>query len=237
MTSKIAAMSSSGGSESFHFGDRLKRERRATSGDPSPTKSIFDFDEARTGVQVEKNRLIMPDEMSFESWCELGSRVALIANCSAWWLGDWLLYGEQAYGARYEKAIADSSLSYQTLRNYAWVARTFPVSRRQDKLSFGHHAEVAALSGDEQDIWLARAKRLNWSCNKLRRALRATKIANQQTCKDEAPSHTRALRIEVPTARHDYWRSAAERRNCSVADWIITTLDRAASQEFNTAEF
>lgn len=237
MTSKIAAMSPSGGSENPHFGNRSKLERCATSGDFSSTRSMFDFDEARTGVQVEKNRLLMPDEMSFELWRELGSRVALIANCSAWWLGDWLLYGEQSYGARYEKAIADSSLSYQTLRNYAWVARTFPVSRRQDKLSFGHHAEVAALSGDEQDIWLARAERLNWSCNRLRRALRATKMATRQACEDEVPNHTRALRIDVPTERHDHWRSAAERRNCSVADWIITTLDRAAGQEFNADEF
>ena len=41
-------------------------------------------------------------------------------------------------------------LDYQTLRNYAWVARRFAMSRRRDTLSFGHHAEVPALPEPEQ---------------------------------------------------------------------------------------
>jgi hypothetical protein len=167
--------------------------------------------------------------MSFESWRKLGSRVALIANSSAWWLGDWLVYGEQAYGARYEQAIADTSLSYQTLRNYAWVARTFPVSRRRDTLSFGHHVEVAALSEAEQDVWLARAEELNWSCNNLRRALRAAKLTDQRASDDKGMVQIRALTIEVPTEQHDRWRFAAEQQDCSLAEWIIATLDRAAT--------
>lgn len=194
-------------------------------------RSMLDFDEDRTGVQVRRDRLLLPDAMSFDSWRELGSRVALIANCSAWWLGDWLVYGEQAYGARYEQAIADTSLSYQTLRNYAWMARKFPVSRRRDTLSFGHHAEVAGFPDDEQDVWLGRAERSDWSRNRLRRELRAAKLANRRASGDEGVVHTRALKIDVPTERHDCWQSAAERRNCSVADWIIVTLDRAASEE------
>ena len=107
-------------------------------------KSILDFAKDQMGLHVRQNGLLLPDGMSFDSWRELGCRVALVANCSAWWLGDWLLYGEQAYGDHYEQAIADTSLGYQTLRNYAWVARKFPMSRRRDTLSFGHHAEVAA---------------------------------------------------------------------------------------------
>jgi hypothetical protein len=195
---------------------------------------MLDFDEARTGVHVRKDRLLLPDGMSFESWRELGSQVAVIANCSAWWLGDWLVYGEQAYGARYEQAIADTALSYQTLRNYAWVVRKFPVSRRRDTLSFGHHVEVAALPDDDQDVWLARAEQLSWSCNRLRRALQAAKLASRRACEDEASAQTRAVKIDVPTERHDRWRSAAEQRNCSVADWIIATLDRAASDDLGT---
>lgn len=142
--------------------DDPERTRRAVIPEKSvPVKSMLDFGEGRMGLQVRQIGLSFPDEMPFDSWRELGSRVALVANCSAWWLGDWLLYGEQAYGDRYEQAIADTSLGYQTLRNYAWVARKFPMSRRRDTLSFGHHAEVAALLDDEQDAWLARAERSN----------------------------------------------------------------------------
>ncbi len=200
---------------------------------------MLDFDENRTGMHVQRDRMLLPDGMSFDSWRKLGSRVALVANCSAWWLGDWLLYGEQAYGTRYQQAIAGTSLSYQSLRNYAWIARRFPASRRRDTLSFGHHVEVAALSEDEQDVWLTRAEQSDWSRNRLRRALQAAKSANQRTVKrrapaDEASAHASSLKIEVPAERHDRWRSAAERRNCSVADWIIATLDHAASQELST---
>jgi hypothetical protein len=195
---------------------------------------MLDFDEDRTGVRVRRDSLFLPDGMSFDSWREFGCQIALVANCSAWWLGDWLVYGEHAYGDRYKQAIADTSLGYQTLRNYAWVARAFPVSCRRDTLSFGHHAEVAALPEDEQDLWLARAEELNWSCNKLRRALQAAKLVNQRASGHEGTNQTRALKIEVPSERHERWQSAAEQRNCSVADWIIATLDRAASEELST---
>lgn len=102
----------------------------------------------------------------------------MFANCSVWWLGDWPVYGEYAYSDRYKQALADTSLGYQTLRNYAWVARKIPLSRRRDALSFGHHAEVAALPDHEQDVWLTRAERSNWSRNLLRRGLRDAKLVS-----------------------------------------------------------
>jgi hypothetical protein len=114
------------------------------------------------------------------------------------------------------------------------MAKKFPVSRRRDTLSFGHHTEVAALPDDEQDVWLGRAERMGWSRNRLRRELRAIKLANRRASGDAASAHTRALKIDVPTERHDRWQSAAEQRNCPVADWIISTLDRAASDELST---
>lgn len=48
-------------------------------------------------------------------------------------------------------------------------------------------------------------------------------------------AHTTALKSDVPTERHDRWQSAAKRKDCSVADWIIVTLDQAASEELSTA--
>jgi hypothetical protein len=46
------------------------------------------------------------------------------------------------------------------------------MSRRRDKLSFQHHAEVAPLPEPDQDLWLNRAERLGWSLSELRRQLR-----------------------------------------------------------------
>jgi hypothetical protein len=207
--------------------------RGAVSEDPVPLKSILGFED-RMGLYVRRNGLVLPDGMSFDLWHELGSRVALIVNCSAWWLGDWLVYGEQAYSDRYKQAIADTSLGYQTLRNYAWIARKFPMSRRRDKLSFGHHVEVAALPDDGQDVWLARAERLNWSRSQLRRGLRAAKLVSPRLSGDEGSIDVKALKIDVPAERHDRWKSAAKQKNSSMADWIIATLDRAASEELST---
>ena len=220
-------------SENSVFGERSEFIQRVTPGNCPSVRSLLDFDEDRTGVQLRPDRLFLPDGMSYDSWRELGFRVALIANCSAWWLGDWLVYGEQAYGDRYKQAIAGTALSYQTLRNYAWVARTFPVSRRRDTLSFGHHAEVAALPDSEQDEWLTRAERLDWSCSRLRRALQAAKLAIRRTSDDEGTVPMRSLKIDIPAERHERWKSAAGRQYTSVGDWIIATLDRVANEELS----
>jgi hypothetical protein len=60
------------------------------------------------------------------------------------------------------------------LRNYAWVARQVPLSRRRDSLSFGYHAEVAALAQAEQDFWLRKAEELSWPVRQLRQEVRAS---------------------------------------------------------------
>lgn len=203
--------------------------RHAASAGSLPVRSMLNFGVCH-GVDVQPNGLCLPDGLPFGSWRELGGQVNLAANCSAWWLGDWLVYGEQNYSDRYKQAIIDTSLDYQTLRNYAWVAKKFPMSRRRDTLSFGHHVEVCALPADEQDAWLTQAEQLNWSRNQLRRGLRT----NRQAARGRRSPSTRSLKIDVPTERHDRWQSAAEQRKWSVADWIIATLDRAASEELGS---
>lgn len=212
-------------------GDDPESARHGVSEQPVPVRSILHLDEDRVGLDVRPNGLFLPEGISFDSWRALGSRVALVATCSAWWLGDWLIYGEQAYGDRYEQAIVDTSLGYQTLRNYAWVARKFPVSRRRDGLSFGHHAEVAALPDDEQDAWLTRAEQSDWSRNQLRRRLRAAASAKHRASGDEGLVDTAALKIDVPAGRRERWESAARQKKSSMADWIIATLDRAANEQ------
>ena len=104
----------------------------------------------------------------------IGRQLEAVASSSAWCLGDWLSYGRAAYAGRYRDAVEQTSLDYQTLRNYAWVAGRFPLSRRRDTLSFGHHAEVAALPEPEQDFWLRKAGDLGWSRNHLRCEVRAS---------------------------------------------------------------
>jgi hypothetical protein len=162
--------------------------------------------------------------IDFDAWAALGARMALMTSACAWCLGDWLVFGERAYGQRYKTALEATSLDYQTLRNYAWVARTFPLSRRRDRLSFQHHAEVAALPEPQQDLWLMRAERSRWSRNELRRQLRAMRGLQQRLDGREAV----VLRVPVTSDREQRWRRAAAARDERLADWLSRAADAAA---------
>ncbi|MFC7100812.1 LmbU family transcriptional regulator [Nonomuraea rubra] len=96
-------------------------------------------------VQTRRTSLTLPKKMSIEAWKKVGQQIWRISDSSTWWLGDWLVYGQRRFPDRYQRAIEETSLDYQTLRNYAWVARKFSPGRRRASLSLQHHAEVAAL--------------------------------------------------------------------------------------------
>ena len=168
--------------------------------------------------------------LPFDDWQRAGAEISRISSASAWWLGDWVIYGEQAYGTRYRAALEITALDYKTLRNYAWVARRFEVSRRRDTLSFQHHSEVAGLAAAEQDLWLARADRQRWSRNELRRRIAADRARRCQA----SLRHPLVLRMEVAEAREQRWRDAANCAEQEFADWIARAADEAADAALTT---
>lgn len=143
-------------------------------GTKEPSIQLTEHGACGTGtVQATLVGLRFPGQiLEFGYWKEIGVLIARTADSAAWCLGDWLVYGESRYADRYRQAIEAVGLNYQTLRNYAWVARRFPVSRRRDTLTFYHHMEVARLPVGEQDRWLARAAEQRWSVRQLRRQLK-----------------------------------------------------------------
>ncbi|MCG5214615.1 LmbU family transcriptional regulator [Streptosporangium sp. KLBMP 9127] len=172
--------------------------------------------------------LTLPERFPFDAWQALGKQINLIAESSVWWLGDWLVFGEESFPGRYKKAIEKTSLEYQTLRNYAWVARRIPISRRRDKLSFQHHAEVASLPPHEQDLWLDRAEQGNWSRNRLRGELRSARGAQG---KEALP--TFSIVLKVPVEKEQVWKSAAVSANQPMDAWITAVLDSAAARSIS----
>lgn len=181
-------------------------------------------------VMVTRVGLELPSGLDFRSWEQAGAKIARIADSSAWCLGDWLLYGQDRYTDRYRQTIAAVGLDYQTLRNYAWVARRFELARRREQLSFQHHAEVAALTQQEQDDWLDLAEQGTWSRNELRRRVRNSR----QPAGRELPG-VALPRLNPPTERVARWREAAELTSQDLEDWIIATLDDGASQALSDA--
>jgi hypothetical protein len=179
---------------------------------------------SRDPVRVRPNGLQIAPGIDFDAWMTMGQRITGISNACAWCLGDWLLYGERAFSDRYKTAVEATSLDYQTLRNYAWVARRFKMSRRRDGLSFQHHAEVAALPEAHQDLWLLRAERARWSRNELRRRLGAER--RLQRMRGSEPAVT--VSVEVTKWREQRWREAASAAQQTLSEWIATAVDAAA---------
>ncbi|MCP3801928.1 LmbU family transcriptional regulator [Allokutzneria sp. A3M-2-11 16] len=171
-----------------------------------------------------RTSLTLPEKTSLQAWMQIGNQLSSVHESSAWWVGDWLVFGQDRYPDRYKKAIAETTLDYQTLRNYAWVARRFPASRRRDRLSFQHHVVVAALPAEEQDHWLELAEGHKWSRNELRRQV------NASTERPDGPERRGGFNMSFSAGDLTRWRAAAEKRNLAIDLWIKTTLDRAAHE-------
>ena len=162
--------------------------------------------------------------MTLDAWVSVGRQIAVILDASTWWLGDWLIYGRETYPDRYRHAIDRTGLSYQTLRNYAWIARAFPVSRRRDGLSMQHHAEVITLAEEAQNAWLDRAEDQGWSVTQLRRRLKGDRGGSPA----RVAGPTFVLKMNIDMERQRRWEQAAERSGADLAYWISKALDQAA---------
>lgn len=137
--------------------------------------------------------LALPPAMPFEAWKPLGAGLSVVGSAYRWWLGDWMVYGENTYGDKYgdkyEEALEMTGLAYQTLANIRWIALRFPVSRRRENLSWSHHEVVASFPDEEAEKWLDLAEEQRWSVMELRQAIRG----EQQT--KEAPSFALAFAL------------------------------------------
>ncbi|TYB46393.1 LmbU family transcriptional regulator [Actinomadura chibensis] len=194
----------------------------ATAAVPTPSPRPVDPRATTTPTSLS-----LPGGMPIEEWRSIGERIHAISEASTWWLGDWLLYGQNRYPNRYRRAVEETGLDYQTLRNYVWVARKFPPSRRRAKLSLQHHLEVAALPEEEQDVWLGRAERFGWSKTLLRRYVKASRgeLAEGET---GAVQSKVTLNLKIAPDRCRVWRRAAIESGTDLIDWISSILDSAS---------
>jgi hypothetical protein len=161
--------------------------------------------------------------LPYDRWKAVGAQIGTYANATPWWLGDWLLFGRMKYGRRYKEALAVTGLDYQTLRNYAMVARRFDVGRRRRDLTFQHHAAVCALAPGDQERWLDLAAGQRWSRNELRRRLRGAPD------RSAPPAVSEVLRVVADAESVGRWRTAAQRTGAELSTWISEVLDSAAA--------
>src|SRR5438477_12707627 len=104
-----------------------------------------------SSFQLHKNGLTPFGTPTYQEWLACGHFIRNAEQSVQFWIGDWLLYGEKAYGKTdYEVAIAETGLSPQTLYIYKYVATSLPLSVRRKNVSFHHHTEVANLAPEPQ---------------------------------------------------------------------------------------
>ncbi|MEV6256972.1 LmbU family transcriptional regulator [Nocardia sp. NPDC051911] len=180
-------------------------------------------------IRTTRVGLRFPRNVTFESWQQAGVQVSRVVDSFAWCLGDWLVFGRRQYADRYRQAIDAAGLDYQTLRNYAWIANRFELTRRRPKLSFQHHAELASLPEDQQDYWLDRAEEGRWSRNQLRQYVRASRNGRSPA---EAGSAV-LPKLQVDSNRVLRWREAATQSSLDFEAWVVEALDRAADSMLN----
>jgi hypothetical protein len=133
-----------------------------------------------SGASWTETSLDLPPDLQFKDYEAIGWALGSIRDMSAWGLGDWLNYGEAAYGERYAQAVEATGRSKTTLLEYGRVARAVPRSRRRPSLTFTHHQLVAARHPDEQEELLAAAEAEGWNIEEFRGFLRKTALSTRR---------------------------------------------------------
>lgn len=149
---------------------------------------------------------VPPEHLSYETWAELGARIGREAQRFQWLLGDWHNYGEARWD-NYAEAMEATGFAYQTLANYAWVAKAVDVSRRRESLSFTHHAEVAGLDPEAQETMLAEAEIRGLSAAQLRAAVRGLRSGEPT---EKGLSAWATISLRVPRELEPTWDAARD---------------------------
>lgn len=150
---------------------------------------------------ISETALNLPAGLSFAEWEQAGEKLGRIGRACQWWIGDWLNYGERAYGEKYAQAIEVTGYEEKTLRNLAWVASHVEMSRRRDILSWRHHAEVAALSPPDQEGNLEQAEAEGWSVAELRKQIKGEVPDDAERCPTCGHRLPKGAQVRTPRNR------------------------------------
>jgi hypothetical protein len=115
-------------------------------------------------------------ELDYDEWYETGKVLQQMHKSLAWWIGDWLNYGDFRWGEAFTQAIEMTGLSVDVLRNYKWVANKVDRAQRDEQVSWSHYRIIAPMVEQEQEQWVRRVKRDNLSVADLRKAIELERI-------------------------------------------------------------
>jgi len=151
--------------------------------------------------------MTLPENLSFEQWTRCGESLQQMERSIMWWVGDWLNYGEHAYGEKYSQALDATGITLRTLETCAYVAAHVDSTRRRVGVGWTLHQAIASYSPEEQTQWLARVVAgddgVPWSRATLRTALRLERRRAQYAAGALPEGMFRVIYADPPWAYND----------------------------------
>lgn len=180
--------------------------------------------------------LTLSPALGFEEWDRLGLLLRDMTAAMLWWVGDWYLYGEAAYGekASQAEAISDAlggKLSPETVRQASWVAERFPPVSRLTDVDWGTHQALAGIEPTaERFRLLEQAARERWTRQQARDNVRLLKRGLSAGAAQKPSEHTFGQETTQVTVGEYVWAWYAEAGMLVIQarDGRGVVLDRAA---------
>jgi hypothetical protein len=158
------------------------------------------------------------EELSFDEWEDLGQKLAPVGKSIGFIIGDWINYGENHWGDKYDDAIKRTGMAYQTLRDFAYVARRVQLSFRNDKLDFTHHRVVAKLKDSEdQQHWLDMAVKHNLGKRRLQKSINFGRLATEQEVAGDPYDKPHTTYLSLLNKIRRWWQEQIEKS--PVEEW------------------
>lgn len=152
------------------------------------------------------------EELSFDEWEDLGQKLAPVGKSIGFIIGDWINYGENHWGDKYDDAIKRTGMAYQTLRDFAYVARRVQLSFRNDKLDFTHHRVVAKLKDSEdQQHWLDMAVKHNLGKRRLQKSINFGRLATEQEVAGDPYDKPHTTYLSLLNKIRRWWQEQIEK--------------------------
>lgn len=141
-------------------------------------------------AEFNDSGLLFSGRYTFDQWRALGSHLRGMRDNTFWWLGDWWIHGERAYGEMASQEAQDevevqTGYTYNTVRTAAYVCERFPFADRLSGISFKHHQVVAPIESKEKRAeLLAEAREKKWTVRELEDAARPHKASSRSEKRD-----------------------------------------------------
>lgn len=134
-------------------------------------------------VVMTPTAMVFAPTCSYNTWKSKGTQMANVIQTFnghlRWWVGDWIIYGEQIWPDMYSQALEECFYSYGSLRNCVYVCRKIARERRRETLSFEHHYQVCPFNEEDQEKWLTLADQNHWTVAEMRRAIAGREIQSK----------------------------------------------------------